>query len=457
MRRIGHTLTILFALLLLAIPQPPAAQPAPAPSGHFLHLSDVHFDPFADHTLVAQLIKQPVDHWQTILQSSAYKQPELGPSRDSNYPLLALTLSEAAKAGPYDYVVLTGDYLSHGFVPQLASYTSDPAVQRDFTAKTVSFVNLMVAQTFPKAPLIATLGNNDSDCNDYQLTPGADILAPVGADLPVIAGDPAALADFTAGGYYLTPHPTVPKVDFIVLSIFWSHKYTNACGNGADPAQAQLNWLSSKLAQEAASGRRAILLMHIPPGIDGFSTYRAKGSKIATEWTYDGKLLDAFVKLTGQYRAQLIGGFAGHTHMDEFRVVADAKPIVAIRMAPSVTPWDGNPPAFTVVDYDPSDGATIDYAVSRYSNGKIPFEYRYSAVYGLKRYDAASVAALAQRILSDPATRVSFGKYYAAGGSTPAAKAGSWQYFGCALSALGVNAYRSCLGSVNTARVRSRR
>ncbi len=457
MRRIVQSFMMALAALLLAIPQPPAAQTVPTPSGHFLHLSDIHFDPFADPNLVRQLLKQPVDQWQAILQSSPLKQPELGPHRDSNFPLLALTLREAAKTENYDYVVLTGDYLSHGFVPQLASYTSDPAVARDFTAKTVSFVNLMIAQAFPKAPLIATLGNNDSDCNDYQLTPGADILAPVGADLPAIAGDPAALADFKAGGYYLTPHPTVPKVDFVVLSIFWSHKYLNACGNGADPAQAQLAWLSGMLAQEAASGRKAILLMHIPPGIDGFSTYHAKGAKIATQWTSDGKLLDAFVKLTGQYRAQLIGGFAGHTHMDEFRVVADNAPIVAIRVAPSVTPWDGNNPAFTVVDYDPADGSTLDYSVARYDGGQFPIEYRFSKAYGPKRYDAANLATLAQRVLKDTGTRASFGEFYATGTPTPAARAGSWQYFGCALSALRVSAYRSCLGSVNSGRARSRR
>src|SRR5262249_14433439 len=39
---------------------------AGAGQGVFLHVSDIHFDPFADPALVPRLIAAPVDEWQAI-------------------------------------------------------------------------------------------------------------------------------------------------------------------------------------------------------------------------------------------------------------------------------------------------------------------------------------------------------------------------------------------------------
>ncbi len=228
----------------------------------------------------------------------------------------------------------------------------------------------MIAKHFPGTPLIATLGNNDSNCGDYSLTPGGDIMPTVETGLPIIANDASARADFEAGGYYRTPHPTVANVDFLVLSVFWADGWWNKCPlNGVDPRTAQMQWLSSKLADAKQNGRRAIILMHIPPGMDAFSAYKAK-APAATMWTGNGKMLAQFQALATQYKAQLVDGFAGHTHMDEFRVIADTAPIMAIRMGPSVTPYNGNRPAFTAFNYDTSDGSATDYTVSSYDSNQ---------------------------------------------------------------------------------------
>jgi 3',5'-cyclic AMP phosphodiesterase CpdA len=450
---------MLVAAFLLGTPHGPVAeaQPAAVPNGRFLHLSDVHLDPFADPTLFGQLSSQPVDQWEAIFKGSGVQTPVTGRNQDTNYPLLASLLSEAKLRGPYDFVVVTGDYMSHGFVDRMTNdLHQTPAQIEAFAAKTVSFVNREIAQAFPGAPIVATLGNNDSDCNDYQLSPGGDILPKVGADLPVIAGDPAALADFKAGGYYLTPHPTVAKLDFIVLSVFWSRKYVDGCPvdprNPGDPAQAQLQWLTKTLAAEQAAGRRAILLMHIPPGIDGFSAYHSKGRKISTLWTADQAMLGKVQAVLQTYRAQLAGGFAGHTHMDEFRVLGGSQPFLAIRMAPGVTPWDGNRPAFSTFTYDTNDGTALDYSVESYSAAAgWASLYSFGATYGLKRYDAASLGSLGQRLLKDPNTRTCFGKYYAAGTPGPASRAGDWRYFGCALTTLTLGSYKACVAAAPAA------
>ncbi len=449
MRRLFQGLTAACAALLLSAPTAPAPPPAAPPAaatGQFLHLSDLHFNPFADPTLFPRLNAAPVDQWEGIFKASGVQQPNTDPLTDSNYPLLASALTAAQPAKPYDYVVVTGDYLAHGFEDQLSGLTSDPAVQQAFTAKTVSFVNRMLGQAFPGSPLIATLGNNDSVCGDYQLTPGGDILAPVGVDLPVIARDPAALADFVAGGYYRTPHPVVPKLDFIVLSVFWSERYQDTCGAPAQtPAQDQYTWLAAKLQEQQQAGRKAILLMHIPPGIDGFGSYHHKGNPVKTLWGKNEVMLGKVLALLSKYRAQLVGGYAGHTHMDEFRVLADPAPYLAIRVGPSVTPYSGNRPAFTTFTYNPGDGSALDYAVTNFSSAGWAPAYSFRALYGAKRYDPATLLKLSRLIRSDPGTQNIFGNFYAGGNSTPAQRSRDAPWFACALGLPTVQAYQPCI------------
>lgn len=461
MHRLFQGLFTAGAALLLSAATPlavPAAALAAAPSGQFLHLSDIHFNPFADPTLFPRLNAAPVDQWEGIFRASGVQQPNTDPQTDSNYPLLASTLTAAQPAKPYDYVVVTGDYLAHGFEDQLGELTRDPAAQQAFTAKTVSFVNRMLGQAFPGLPLIATLGNNDSVCGDYQLTPGGDILAPVGADLPVIAKDSAALADFTAGGYYRTPHPVVPKLDFIVLSVFWSERYQDNCGSPAQtPAQDQYTWLAAKLLEQQRAGRKAILLMHIPPGIDGFGSYSHGGKPVKTLWGADEVMLGKVLALLSQYRAQLVGGYAGHTHMDEFRVLADPAPFFAIRMGPSVTPYSGNRPAFTTVTYDPADGSALDYTVTNFSNAAWNPAYTFTTLYGAKRYDAATMLTLSRLIRSDPGTRNIFGNFYAGGNSTPAQRPRDSIWFACALGQPTIQTYQACIKAPTPRLRRSKR
>lgn len=457
-------------LLWLAFVLPCVASAQTAPSGQFLHLSDIHFNPFADQTLVPQLSGTPVDQWESILQKSPLQTPETDNGQDSNYALLKSALQAAtAPSAPgmpppdYDYIIYTGDYLSHGFMDHVGDYIKDPdpkkadAKQKAFAAQTVAFVNWMIQKYIPGTPLIATLGNNDSDCGDYQLKPGGDILPGVEASLPVVANDPAALADFQAGGYYRTPHPTVANTDMLVLSVFWSRKYKNYCnGTPADPAPTQMQWLDAKLADAKAKGRRAIILMHIPPGMDGFSFYGATRGRGPGQslWTTDEKLLNQFLSLASQYKAQLVDGFAGHTHMDEFRVIADSAPIMAVRMGPSVTPSNGNRPAFTAFNYDTADGSATDYTVSSYdsSNGWTAYQ-SFTATYGFKRYNAANVQSLAGLILGDPGTRGQFSAAYATGNPTPAAGR-NYRFFVCALTQLSAATYGPCL-KAKTAKMRN--
>lgn len=434
---------LVVAALLFA--QAALAQPATTlRAGRFLHLSDIHFDPFAnpDPKFIKALNGASADQWQGLFENGA-RLPLPGTGQDTNYTLLKSAMAAVRRAGPYDYVLYSGDYLSHGFVSDLQNNV--PAADRTaFAAKTVAFVNLMIGQATWNAPLVAALGNNDSACWDYQLTPGADILAGVAGSLPVLKGNPAATADFLKGGYYLVPHPTVPGQDIAVLSVFWSRNYSDGCNPAApDPVQAQLAWLTKTLAAEQASGRKVTLLMHILPGIDGFASTPSQKDRTISEWTAHDAYLGAFQALVAQYPDVLVGGYAGHSHMDEFR----ALPGLAIRVGPAITPRDGNKPAFTVVVYDQQDGTALDYTVRVMTGASAQSwvrKYSFGQAYGLKRYDAVNLQVLAQAIMTGSPPRNTFLANYSAGNAASSKRQHDWRYFGCALSRLDPAAYQNC-------------
>jgi len=305
-------------MLLLAAAAPPPPQP---PSGQFLALSDVHFDPFADAAIVPRLIAAEADQWPAIFAASK-PAPPVGAGSDTNYALFESTLRQAEAAGGrdgYDFVLVTGDLLRHDFETTFAKYGGgDPRALQAFAAKTVAYVNRAIERRFRGAPLIEALGNNDNDCGDYQPRPGSPLLAAIARSLPAVAADPQAERDFAAGGNYAVPHPKVANHLFLVVdSVYWSTRYKDACGTArSDPGSAQLAWLEWQLFQAHLKGRTASLVMHIPPG---FNPYESTEEKPAPFWVDSYR--DRFLELVQAYRSVLVAGYAGHTHMDDFRLV----------------------------------------------------------------------------------------------------------------------------------------
>ena len=105
--------------------------------------------------------------------------------------------------------------------------------------------------------MYAALGNNDSDCGDYQLDANSAFLRTTGESLTadLRAGDrPTALRTFAEGGFYSAHLPApLERTRILVLDdLFMSQRY-ETCGGKDDPAPAaaQIAWL------EQATGRGA--------------------------------------------------------------------------------------------------------------------------------------------------------------------------------------------------------
>ena len=463
MLRSGFRTIVAAALVTLAVAAAGTAGAETLPfhptatHGVFLHVSDVHlnpFDPIADKTLLPRLVKAPISVWESILQSPKNERfAQYG--EDSNFPLFMSMLS-AAQGVHYDYVLNTGDNLAHDFREKYLAAGGKQNRYQEFVIKTLRFVNLMLTKSFPGAPLIYGLGNNDAVCGDYKVAPASRMLAQAGRELSIVAGNRKALKSFAAGGYYLVPHPTVPRHDMIVLnSVFWSAKYDNECNTKVgNPGAAELAWLRTTLNREKRAKRTATLVMHIPPGIDSFKSLKHTCTGGITTFWHDADTR-RFLALVGRGKTVLRVSYAGHTHRDNFRVLSgrNGMPILTTRITPSVSPVYHNNPAFTVLLYDRTDAAVKDYATFYLANlatagPTVPpawkLEYTFAKTYNATGYTPASIAALAKSLRSDASVRKTFLQHYAVEASSSPIKAGDWMSFACAQTAMTRAAFEAC-------------
>lgn len=413
-------LILLLCLVLLESSFAINAQHEPA-SGRALLISDIHLDPVADPSIVTQLIAAPVDEWGAIFRSS--RQQSLSTyGSDANYSLFSSALKAAAARGPFDYVVFTGDALRHSFETAFISAGGNSSQYPAFATKTEEFVTRELQREFG-APVLAAIGNNDSECGDYRISVNSPFLAAEADQLSVLKEQPEAKATFQFGGFFSVPHPTVPNQDIIVLnSVFWSKSYSSCVSNSGDPGSAELDWLSWKLYAAKIRHRGVTLIMHIPPGMDAFSSAKGKSCNKAVPFWMD-RYATRFSALMQSYSdiVQLV--FAGHTHMDDFRVLETDAPLLAVKITPAVSPIFGNNPGFTILSYDVRTAAVSDLTAFFIPlSSQAPQwtkEYQFSAAYGTGAFNPASAAAVAAEIRADGAARQAFEKNFAVSAPSP--------------------------------------
>jgi hypothetical protein len=426
-----------------------------APTGNALLLSDIHFDPLADPVIVKQLIATPASQWQAIFASSAQTGYAHSPN-DTNYPLLKSALSAAAAQNPFDFVIASGDYLRHDFQSAFVSAGGAPSQFPTFATKAAVFVVDTIQATFG-VPVYLALGNDDSTCGDYRMAPGNAFLAALADSLQVLAHNPEAATAFRTAGFYELPHPTLPDQEILVLnSVLWSPSYSNCGSDGSDPGSAEIMWLSWKLYEAKILGNKVILVMHIPPGVDAYSASRGGNCTSVTQFWLD-RYFSQFLNLMQSYGDTVQIALAGHTHMDDFRVLGTCgiTPSVVFRITPSISPIFGNNPAFSVLHYSVRTGAVFDiatYCMDLANGGNNPqwaLEYRFSTAYGYSAFTPANLEALAASIRADPNVRQTYAGYYAASAPSPITST-NWPFYSCAETHFASIDYSNCVCNPQT-------
>lgn len=431
--------------LLFAWLAPAGVAQAGSASGRALLLSDAHLDPLADPAILKQLIAAPLEQWGAILQSSQQKAFSTY-GADTNYRLFASTLAEVGAQEPFDYVVFTGDALRHNFAQAFvaAGGTSDqfPA----FAAKTESFV-IQELQDRLKVPVVAALGNNDSPCGDYQVPPNSPFLAALADQLTVLAASPEAKSTFRLGGFFSMAHPTVANQDIIVLNtIFWSTSYKSCAPNSGDPGEAELEWLGWKLYTASLLHRGVTLVMHIPPGMDAYNSSHAQCQDPVPFW--QEKYQTRFSALMNTYSNVVQLAFAGHIHMDDFRVIAGDPSLLPLRITPAMSPIYKNNPAFSVMTYDLTTGSVSDITTYFLAlSSEAPSwskEYQFSSAYNVSSFSAANLLKVATAIRSGATAQMTFEKDYAVSAPSPIYSS-NLSFYSCAQTLFSTTSYSDCV------------
>lgn len=446
-------------LFLVLIGLAPGIRDARAEPGRFLLISDIHFDPFADGKLFGPLRDRPVEEWAEVLEAS--EPAGINPrGTDSNYALLKSSLDDARRRDPSpDFILYPGDLMAHQWqarYDRLApkSHTADPEAYRAFTAKAIRFLALEFRRRFPEAPILPTLGNEDSYCGDYRVEPGGPFLAMFAdAWAPLLGPDRGPFrATFSTGGYYTVPLPRTKKGRLIVLnSVFFSVNYDDACAAGArTPALDQLRWLDEILARAAADGEAVWLLLHVPPGVNAFNSAEAatEGGPPAMFW--QPELSGLFLKLVAKYPGAIRAVFAGHTHMDDYRVLRpEGGPAIACKIAPAISPIFGNNPGYQAFNYDRDDMALRNFRAYFKADltGEWAFEYDFREAYGLEAFSAASIERLAGAIRADSEVGRRYVNYYGVS-APPEITPRTLDVYRCAITHVTAADFLTCLGGV---------
>jgi sphingomyelin phosphodiesterase acid-like 3 len=160
---------------------------------------------------------------------------------------------------------------------------------------------------------------------------------------------------------------------------------------------------------------------HIPPGVDAYSTFShltnvCDGGKPTTFLSSD-----ALSDLLVEYASTIQLAIFGHTHMDEMHLLTSATvsdtssepptevPLKAVplKMVPSISPVDGNNPAFTLAQISPKTSRLVDYQVIAASNQTgldttwSP-EYSFQDTYHQPEFSALTLSTLLDGFQSDP-------------------------------------------------------
>jgi len=442
-----------------------------------LFVSDIHFEPFWDPAKAAKLKAAPLSAWNAILAGPASADQSARFAEllktckvrgaDTSYPVYESSLRaihDDAKAAKF--VVLSGDLMAHDFSCKFASTFPEakPGEYRAFAERTIEFVMRKLRGTLPGVPVYAALGNNDSDCGDYQLDPNSAFLAEIGksvtADFP--AGERAdAERTFAEGGFYSVrlPAPMAHTRMLVLDDLFMSRQYAT-CGGKANsaPAAAQIVWMEQQLNAARRSHEKVWVMSHIPPGVNPYATATkvldlCSGGK-PTMFLKSEALPDAM----SNYGDVIALAIFAHTHMDEIRILKPAAagaPAegVAVKMVGSISPIDGNNPSFTLAQINAATGQLKDYRVIVASNQtgvdtQWSEEYDFAKTYKKDAFTAGSDEDLIARFKADPTAQApasqSYIQNYSPGGGSRALGV-FWQPYTCALRNDGADAFRECV------------
>lgn len=385
------------------------------------------------HVLFAALL---LHHW--LLAGDLHVEPGPGGTvpaayaHDTNWALLDSTVAQMRSQDPDPKVViLAGDFLAHRFprnVP-LAEQTMRRIV-RTFDA------------AFPHAQFLIVPGNNDDPCGDYRVTPGGPYFASLAHLWAPLVNRNGAAPDFEKTfaqfGWYTARLPDGLRA-FALDSVYWSIVYRSCANYHPDAPQRELAWLAQSLSALPAKSR-ALIVLHIPPGVDAHSTLLAHRLLVVPFMRDD--FSQTFTRVLAQHADAIAFAVSGHTHRDDFRSLGN----VPMLLAPAVSPVYDNNPTFLRLDVS-DDGTLQDYQPFYYDewSGDWQSEPSFDRTFGVRAFTTPALAAIHERLRRDPDLRSSWARWFMSGSGDREIRSDTWRSYWCAQTELTAG-YIDCAG-----------
>jgi hypothetical protein len=420
--------------------------------------SDVHFQPFIDpfaangtypnpntltanQSLVEQLDMADPSDWPAIFEG-ALNATNSAPSplgTDTNYALLTLALASIKQnLGTSPAVLFTGDFLGHGVDQFYSAYSGNnlSAQANAFVDKTLTFVLQQIRAAVGTIPVYFALGN----CDSYTgYGPDPVFLANNAQQLYTLAlngswNQADVISTITNGGYY-SVEPAGMNLMIVALNTF-------ALSPGITVEQTmipdQFAWFDAKLAEAKAAGKKVWLLMHAPPGAVESTTGEQPNDNgqiaVATMmWAENNQ--EQFMGIIEKYPGVIAMSLAGHTHMDEFRLMSPGN---ALAITAGISPFFGNNPAYKIFTLDGLSLAPTDYSAVNCNLLVMPAAfnsyYTFSQAYDLEGPLAASLAELFPELLASNAAKMQYqGAFYSGNNALNPITSMNWPVYWCGI------------------------
>ena len=475
MRNSSLRVSVLIGWLLFLAPgfsrahgESPRSAHRTSQAGQVVSISDIHFNPFYDPALIPLLIRADYHKWPAIFSRSLI--PGYGShSADTNYRLLKSALDNIhLRTARPDFIIISGDFLAHDFQESYAKLagSSDPKAVDSFIDKTIAFVSLMIARRFPNTPVYPALGNNDSDCGDYQIEPGGAFLRATAQRwsglLHSKSNSRLFRRTFPASGAYTVIAPRNQRHRLIVLNTtFFSSQYKNTCGDAqAEPGNDEMKWLGTELRKAVAARQRVWLVFHIPVGIDVFATIH-KGPAAAPELFWQPAFNQQFIYLLTRNSNTIAASFAGHIHMDSFELIQSTSggPTSFVHITPAISPLFGNNPAFEVFTYSRKTAELRNYTAyyldlsspAAQKNGPIKWqtEYSFAQAFAQPAFSTKALQAIYTRMpANQDSVLTKYQTYYKVSNlASPPFAGNNWRPFWCGIGNTTAPEYQNCVAN----------
>lgn len=411
-------INILFGLLLSIVAglitndDAIAAESADAP-GCLLWISDMHFDPYAGGDVINLANDSRTgwrDHseWGPIFKASPGNAVCAPAGSDANDFLIQRVLDGAAEQLTHkpDCILITGDFLSHGFNAAYfnendlpACLTTVPLFNR-FVDQTMAYLAASVSKRFPGVPVIAALGNNDAYCGDYGVRGNSGFLTRTRQTfqkyfLPDLSNDFVKYGGCYAASIPGTNHKFVVLNSIPFISDYpetWSISGIKPLNSACSPLRDielvdEFNWLTDTM-DACSDNQKVWVACHIPPGVNCYDGTQGWPRPVPY-----GKesipFVNEFSKFYLKQREHFGGVLTGHSHNAEFKLIRDAEtndPVSFVLMAPSIGRNHENNASFRTLRFNRSTLAIEDYTTHWLDGSQSPVvwgkPFKFTTTYG---------------------------------------------------------------------------